>query len=87
VHHGVFADEIERRASMSGPSVPTRHALVWEQQTQVVQISIKLTEREAHDLYSELYRLQRDMPDAPDELPLTFSVWDALHRAGVDGTR
>lgn len=56
--------------------------------TQVVEaVDISLTDREANELYSDIYRMQRDLPGARENYSMVFAVYDTLNAAGVDGTR
>lgn len=76
-----------QRGLLPPPDRATRHPLLCETQTQIVQVVLKLTERDAHDLYNDIYRLDRDVPSAARDYPLIHSVYDALDQAGIDGTR
>ena len=59
----------------------------YQTKSEIVEVRLVLTDREANDLYSDVYRMQRDLPGARKDYPLIFAVYDTLDRAGVDGTR
>lgn len=55
--------------------------------TEVSWVELKLNDRQANDLYNEIYRLARDVPNARPDHPQLFGIFDTLSLAGVDGTR
>lgn len=59
----------------------------WTTETKVAWVGLKLTDRQANDLYNEIYRLARDVPDARHDHQQLFALYDALSAAGIDGTR
>jgi hypothetical protein len=59
----------------------------WRVKTEITVITLEMTDREANDLYNELYTIQRDHTGVIEERPVLHDVWGALGSAGVDGTR
>ncbi len=69
------------------PRVTLPEPIDWTTETQVVTVALRLTDRQANDLYGDIYRMQRDLPGSRQEFPMVFEVYDTLDKAGVDGTR
>lgn len=59
----------------------------WRTETRTVVVQLTLTDREANDLYTDIYQIQRERPGARSAYPLIFALYDTLDKAGVDGTR
>jgi hypothetical protein len=61
--------------------------LRWRTKSVIEAVELTLSDRQANDIYSDVYRMQRDLPGARQEYPMIFALYDTLNQAGVDGSR